>query len=56
MQNATENCHYLKLVGEQVRLELNFLFPLHHVTKLLEVGERVSSVVVEKFANFGGTI
>ena len=26
MQDATENCHYLELVGEPVRLELNFIF------------------------------
>ena len=24
MQDATENCHYLELVGEPLRLELNF--------------------------------
>ena len=24
MQEATENCHYLELVGEPQRLELNF--------------------------------
>ena len=30
MQDATENCHYPELVGEPLRLELNFTFPLEH--------------------------
>ena len=28
MQNATQNCHYRGLVGETLRIELYFLFPL----------------------------
>ena len=28
MQVATENCHYPEVVGEPLRLELNFTFPL----------------------------
>ena len=28
MQDATENCHYLELVGEPLRLELNLTYPL----------------------------
>ena len=32
IQDATENCHYPKLVGEPLRLELSFTFPLEHVT------------------------
>ena len=32
MQDATENYHYPELVGEPLRLELNFIFPLEHVT------------------------
>ena len=38
MQDATENCHYPELVGEPLRLELNFTFPLKHVTQLLVLG------------------
>ena len=34
-QDATENCHYPELVGEPLRLELNFAFPLEHVTELI---------------------
>ena len=30
MQDATENCHNPELVGEPLRLELNFTFPLEH--------------------------
>ena len=48
-QYATENCHYLELIGEPLRLELNFTFPLEHVTELVVLGERVSSVAVDKF-------
>ena len=35
MQDATENCHYPELVGEPLRLELNFTFPREHVTELI---------------------
>ena len=31
MQDATENCHYPELVGESLRLELNFINPLENV-------------------------
>ena len=49
MQDATENCHYPELVGEPLRLELIFTFPLEHVTELIVLGERMSSVTVDKF-------
>ena len=39
MQDATENFHYPELVGEPLRLELNFTFPLEHVTELFALGE-----------------
>ena len=53
MQDATENCHYPELVGEPLRLELNFTFPPEHVTELIVWGERMSSVAVDKFAVVG---
>ena len=49
MQDATENCHYLELVGEPLRLELNFTNPLENVTELIQLGERRSSVAFEIF-------
>ena len=49
MQDATENCHYPELVGEPLRLELNFTKPLENVTELIVLGERMSSVAVDKF-------
>ena len=49
MQDATENCHHTELVGEPMRLELNFTFPLEHVTEIIVLGERMSSVALEKF-------
>ena len=56
MQDATENCHYPELVGEPLRPELNFTFPLQHVTELILVGERMSSVAVDKFGVVGKNI
>ena len=56
MQNATENSHYPELVGEPLRLELNFTFPLEHVTELIVLGKRMSSVAVDKFAVVGKNI
>ena len=49
MQDAAEKFHYLELVGEPLRVELNFTLPLEHVTELIVLGERMSSVAVDKF-------
>ena len=56
MQDATKNSHYLQLVGEPLRLELNFTFPLEHVTELNVLGERMSSVANDKFGVVGRNI
>ena len=53
MQYAIENCHYPELVGEPLKLKLNFTFPLEHVTELVLSGERISSVAVDKFGVVG---
>ena len=53
MQDATENCHYPELLGEPLRQELNFTFPVEHVTELIVLGERMSSVAVDKFGVVG---
>ena len=55
MQDTTENCHYPELFGEPLRLELNFTFPLEHVSELIVLGERMSSVAVDKFGVVGKT-
>ena len=34
---------------ETLRLELDFTFPLEHVTQIIVLGERNSSVAVDKF-------
>ena len=49
MQGATENSNYLELDGEPLRLELNFTNPLENVTELIVLGERTSSVAIDKF-------
>ena len=56
MQDATENCHYPELVGEPLRLEVNFTFPLEPVTELIVLGERMSLVAVDKFDFVGENI
>ena len=56
MQDATEKCHYLELVGEPLKLELNFTFPLEHVFELIVLGERMSSVADDKFGVVGKNI
>ena len=48
MQDATENCHYPELVGEPLRLELNFTNPLYKVTELIVLGEQMLSLTVYK--------
>ena len=56
MQDTTGNCHYLELVGEPLRLELNFTYPLENVTELIVFGERMSSVEVDKFGVVGENV
>ena len=56
MQDATENCHYPELVGEPLRLEINFTKPLENVTELIILGERKSSVAVDKFGVVGKNV
>ena len=56
IQDVTENCHYPEIVGEPLRLELNFTFPLERVTELIVLGERMSSVAVDTFGVVGKNI
>ena len=56
IHDATENFHYPELVGEPLRLEQNFTFPLEHVTELIVLGERMSSAAVDKFGVVGRNI
>ena len=35
MKGAPKFCHYQTLVGEPLRLELTFTFPLEHVTEFI---------------------
>ena len=56
MQDATENFHYPELVREPPRLELNFTFPLKHVIELIVLGERMSSVAVDRFGVVGKNV
>ena len=53
MEDATENCHYSELVGEPLRLELNFTFRLEHITELIVSFERMSLVAADKFGFVG---
>ena len=56
MKDATENFHYPDLVGESLKLKLNFIFPLEHVTELIVFGERMSLLAVDKFGVVGKKI
>ena len=48
MQDATEHCHYSELLGEPLRLELYFSSLLENVIEVIVLGERLSSVAVDK--------
>ena len=56
LQVATEKRHYTELVGELLRLEVNFTFPLEHVTELILLEERMFCVAVDKFRVVGKNI
>ena len=53
MQDATELCHYPELIGEPLRLELYVSSPLEKGTEVIVLGERMSSVAVDKFGVVG---
>ena len=53
MQDATEHFHYPDLIGEAVKLELYFSSHLENVTEVFVLGERMSSVAVDKFVVVG---
>ena len=56
MQDATESCHYPELVGEPLRLELNFTKLPENANELIVLGERMSSVAVDKFGVVGKNV
>ena len=49
MQDATESFPYPELVGEPLRLDLNFNTALEHVTEVIVLAKRISLVAVDKF-------
>ena len=53
VQDATEHCHYPELIGEPLGFELYFSSPLGNVTEVIVLGERISSVAVDKFGVVG---
>ena len=53
MRDAAGQCHYPELIGEPLRLELYFSSPLENVTEVFVLGERMSSVAVDKFRVVG---
>ena len=53
MQDATEHWTYPELIGEPLRLELFFSSPLENVTEVIVLGERMSSVAVDKLSVVG---
>ena len=56
MQDATQNCHYLELVGKPLRIEIKFTFRLEYVTELIVLEERMFSVALDKFGVVGKNI
>ena len=53
MRDVAEQCHYPEFLGEQLRLELYFSSPQEKVTEVIVLGERMSSVAVDKFGVAG---
>ena len=49
MQDATENYHYIELVGKPLRNELKLSFSIEDVAKSILLAERMYSVAVDKF-------
>ena len=49
MQDANEKTQYPEPVGDKLRLELSFTFPLEHVTEVIVLGDRMFWAAVNKF-------
>ena len=49
LQDAAEQLHYPELIGDSLRLEMFFQFPLEQKTEVIVLGERVSNVQIDKF-------
>ena len=56
MQYATEIFHHPELVGEPLKYELKFTYPLEHDTGLIVLGEWMSPVAVHRFRVAGKLI
>ena len=56
MQDATDNCQYLELVREPLRLELNFTHLLENVIEFIVLGERMSSNAIDMFGVVGKNV
>ena len=57
MEDTVENFHHTELLGEPLRLELQFFnFPQQQNTKLIVLGKRMSSFAVDKFGVVGKNI
>ena len=48
LQDAAEQLHYPELIGESLRLEIFFQFPLEQVTEVIVLGERLSNNQIDK--------
>ena len=56
MQDGTKHCHYPDLVWGPLWLELYFSSTLVNVTKVIVLGEHMSSVAVHKFGVVGKNV
>ena len=56
LQDATENFHFHELVRVPLRLEVNFTFPLEHVTGLIVLRDRKPLLAVDKLGIVGKNI
>ena len=56
MRDDTENFHYQELVGEPMRLKLNFSSPLEYITELFVLGEPMYLFAIDKSGVVGKII
>ena len=48
LQDASEHLHYPELSGENLGLEMFFQFSLEQVTEVIDLGERLSNIQIDK--------
>ena len=55
-QDATENCPYPEIFGDQLRLELKFTYPQEHGAEIIALQKKMLLLALDTFGDVGKSI